>query len=114
VPVRPLGNLRLDDELKILGYPAVGSLSSRAPISLSRGRVSGFEWTDKGTLIKTDAFINSGNSGGAALDSRGRLLGLPTLVVSDGRASLSFIVSTDMVPTEWWDLAGVDWNSTRD
>ncbi len=38
-------------------------------------------------FIQTDASINQGNSGGALVDARGRLIGINTLILTDGRSS---------------------------
>jgi serine protease Do/serine protease DegQ len=38
-------------------------------------------------FIQTDASINQGNSGGALVDAQGRLIGINTLILTDGRSS---------------------------
>jgi S1-C subfamily serine protease len=80
VPV-PLGNaddLEIGDDLSVFGYPGIGSDT----ITLTQGRVSGFveeEGIDyRRAWIKTDASISGGNSGGAAIDADGKLVGVPT------------------------------------
>ncbi len=88
LPSIPLGDsdsLQLGDTLNIFGYPGVGGET----ISLTRGVVSGFETKDiesGGTIrawIKTDAGLDLGNSGGAAINDRGLLVGIPTLIQLD-------------------------------
>ena len=82
VPV-PLGNaddLEIGDELNIFGYPGIGSDT----ITFTEGKVSGF-LEEEGisyhrAWIKTDASISGGNSGGAAVDEEGKLVGVPTQV----------------------------------
>ncbi len=74
----PLGNsasVSIGDEITILGYPGLGGDT----ITLTRGSVSGFVdgW------IKTDAEINHGNSGGAAIDAAGQLVGVPSAGISE-------------------------------
>ncbi len=69
--------LGIGDDLRILGYPEIGGET----ITFTNGSVSGFTaQADIGdrALIKTDATIAGGNSGGAAVDSVGRLIGIPT------------------------------------
>lgn len=73
------GDLETGDELTILGFPGISD--SRA-LSVTRGLVSTFVpdpglGTDRAE-IDTDARIASGNSGGAALDGRGELVGIPS------------------------------------
>jgi S1-C subfamily serine protease len=75
LPVLPIGNsdrLGVGDQLTLLGYPGLGGDT----ITLTRGSVAGF-LPDEG-WIKTDAEISSGNSGGAAIDSSGELVGVPS------------------------------------
>ncbi len=80
LPYLPLGraaDLRLGDELTILGYPGIGGNT----ITLTKGEVAGFiEEAPYGprALIKTTATLAGGNSGGAALNARGELVAVPT------------------------------------
>lgn len=82
--VAPIGDsdaLMPDDELSVWGYPTSLSGSS---ITVTRGIVSGFldeEMAGAGNRwIKTDARIAPGNSGGAAFNQNGELIGIPTRV----------------------------------
>ncbi len=80
LPYLPLGDpadLRLGDELTILGYPGIGGNT----ITLTKGEVAGFiEEAPYGprAYIKTTATLAGGNSGGAALNTRGELVAVPT------------------------------------
>ena len=69
--------LGIGDPLQILGYPEIGGET----ITFTRGTVSGFTAQanigDR-ALIKTDATIAGGNSGGAAVNTEGQLIGIPT------------------------------------
>lgn len=59
------------------GYPEIGGET----ITLTNGTVSGFTaqaGIGERALIKTDATIAGGNSGGAAVDAAGNLVGIPT------------------------------------
>ncbi len=71
----------LGDRIRVLGYPGIGGET----ITFTDGSISGFTQdpaagtVDRG-WIKTDATIAGGNSGGAAIDDDGRLIGVPTQV----------------------------------
>ncbi len=77
VPVGDSDQVEIGDELRILGYPGIGGDT----ITFTNGVVSGFtsqaEVGDR-SWIKTDATIAGGNSGGAAFDTAGQLIGIPT------------------------------------
>ena len=75
VPLRVVSTDEIGQELTVVGYPAIGGDSA----TVSRGILSGYAAYGGIQWIKTDALISGGNSGGAALDSRGRLLGIPTM-----------------------------------
>jgi S1-C subfamily serine protease len=84
LPVVELGDsdqLEIGDELRILGYPGIGGTT----ITYTLGAVSGFtieRGVDGRAWIKTDATIAGGNSGGMGVNSRGELIGIPTIVSS--------------------------------
>ncbi len=74
------------DEVIILGYPGIGS---REGITVTRGIISGFE----GNYYITDAKIDQGNSGGAAILVKNNcLLGIPTYAISGEVESLGRIL----------------------
>ncbi len=67
----------LGDDIRILGYPVIGGET----ITFTNGSVSGFTkqaGIGNRALIKTDATIAAGNSGGIAVDADGRVVGIPT------------------------------------
>ncbi|MCS6774092.1 MAG: serine protease [Anaerolineae bacterium] len=68
--------VNIEDELRIYGYPGIGG----STITFTKGSVSGFdsEGNIRRAWIKTDATIAGGNSGGAALNVDGELVGVPT------------------------------------
>lgn len=80
LPFLSLGDsdaIGIGDPLTVYGYPVIWG----SALSLSSGIVSGFEvdWDNSAKYwIKTDAGISGGNSGGAAIDSNGALIGIPT------------------------------------
>ena len=65
---------KLGDKLTILGYPGLGGSS----ITLTSGDFSGIDTSEQFDYLKTTANMNPGVSGGAALDSNGALVGIPT------------------------------------
>ena len=82
LPYVEIGNsddLRLGDNITIMGYPGIGGQT----ITLTSGKVSGFT-SEAGygnrAFIKTSATIAGGNSGGLATDDANRLVGIPTQV----------------------------------
>lgn len=99
--------VRMGEALTVLGYPTIGGLGNRPTITLTDGRVSGFQDRGFGVLIKTAAEISAGNSGGAVLDGQGRLVGLPTMVAGDETSRLAYIFPVELLPTEWLKLAGL-------
>jgi S1-C subfamily serine protease len=65
------------DDLVIIGYPEKGGFS----VTVSPGTVEGKDILEN--WIKTDARLIHGNSGGAAVNGEGKLIGIPTKVVVD-------------------------------
>ena len=80
LPLLPLGNsdqVNLGDPVHVFGFPAIGSGS----LTYTTGIVSGFlfeEAIDGTAWINTDAVTSGGNSGGAAVNDAGELIGIPT------------------------------------
>lgn len=78
-PTRPPMHLssglpRLGDKITILGYPGLGG----STITLTSGDFSGVDTSEQYDYLKTTANMNPGVSGGAALNSAGELVGIPT------------------------------------
>ena len=99
--------VQLGDPLWIVGYPVLGSSYNRVGMNVSRGVLSGFEPIAGGLTFKTDGSIRSGNSGGAALDAKGRLIGVPTSAVSDGYGVVGFVHPIDLIPLGWRERHGI-------
>jgi hypothetical protein len=80
LPVLPLGSsdaVNLGETVHVFGFPAIGSGS----LTYTIGIVSGFlfeEGVDGTAWINTDAVTSGGNSGGAAVNDAGELIGVPT------------------------------------
>ncbi len=70
---------RLLDDLIIIGFPEKGGTS----VTVNSGVIEGKDVLEN--WIKTDARLIHGNSGGAAVDSEGRLIGIPTKIIVDSR-----------------------------
>lgn len=69
--------IRLLEDLFIIGFPEKGG----STVTVNRGVVEGKDIL--ANWIKTDARVIHGNSGGAAVNSEGRLIGIPTKVLAD-------------------------------
>lgn len=99
VEVVPAGTLRSGDLAFAVGYPL--GLDQ----TLTMGVISGLGRSGLGDAvedyIQTDAAVNSGNSGGPLLDSRGRLIGINTAILSGGfgggNDGIAFAVPTNIM-----------------
>jgi S1-C subfamily serine protease len=77
IEIADTGKIKPLDDLFIIGFPEKGG----STVTVNRGVVEGRDIL--GNWIKTDARIIHGNSGGAAVNSEGKLIGIPTKVVAD-------------------------------
>ena len=99
----------LGDQVQILGYPAAGG----GTITYTQGSVSGFNSLkdDQGKnlpwQIKTDAKINSGNSGGAAFDSQNVFIGVPESVAG-GQGNIGYIISLPVINLFIYETLGTN------
>jgi putative serine protease PepD len=87
LPYLKLGNvgaLQLDQNVTVLGFPGVADSDS---ITVTSGVVSTFvpdplrHVSDPRFELETTARVAHGNSGGAAIDNAGRLIGVPSLAI---------------------------------
>lgn len=78
------------DEITILGYPSIGDDT----ITVTKGIVSGKLEKYGDSWIKTDAVVSYGNSGGAAIDAAGGLVGVTSAAHADLVGSLGYIINT--------------------
>jgi S1-C subfamily serine protease len=87
VPIGDSESVDIGDELHIIGYPGVGGET----INFTSGKVSGFIGEDGNRAgdrwFKTEAALAPGNSGGAAVNSKGEMIGVPTRILSDSRGT---------------------------
>src|SRR5688572_24170660 len=89
--------LQVGDVVLAVGNPfGVGQTVTMGIVSAT-GR-GGFGIVDYEDFIQTDASINPGNSGGALVDAMGRLVGIPTAIVSrsGGSMGIGFAVPIDL------------------
>jgi S1-C subfamily serine protease len=76
IPIGDSDRVRPGEEVTVIGYPTIGGVGD---ITVTRGITAGvITVKDAGLFLKTDAEMNPGNSGGTAVDSSGRLVGVPT------------------------------------
>jgi len=80
----------INDSVIAVGYPGIGSET----ITITKGIVSGKTTKYDRQWLKTDAMISFGNSGGAAIDSAGHVVGITTQTYSDFVGSIGYILST--------------------
>lgn len=84
-------NVKLGEAVRILGYPNV---SGGYSLTITDGIVSSFPGDG---LIMTSAKIDSGNSGGLAIDQSGCRIGIPTAVSQGDYESLGVIISNNLI-----------------
>ncbi len=93
--------LAIGDPLLLVGYPSTGTLGSLVTLHVTRGIVSGFDHAAPGMVLKTDAGITGGNSGGAALDEHGALVGVPTMMVEMASGQAGYVHPWTWMPEAW-------------
>jgi S1-C subfamily serine protease len=71
--------LQLLDEIFIIGFPEKGG----STITVNKGLMEGKDLLED--WIKTDARLIRGNSGGAAVNRDGKLIGIPSRVIADSQ-----------------------------
>ena len=88
--------LRVGDIVFAVGYPLGLEQSLSLGVISGLGRSRSTEGLQN--FIQTDAAINSGNSGGPLLDSKGRLIGINTSILSHsgGSEGVAFSVPTSL------------------
>lgn len=88
-------SLKFGDKIEVIGFPSIGG----STITYTSGDFSGFGSSLDGTqnYIKTDALIEHGNSGGAAYNSSGKFIGIPTMVIPGPLESLGYLLSVNSI-----------------
>lgn len=84
-------SLKLGDTLKIYGYPVT---SGGENLTVTEGIVSSF--ADDRTIL-TSAKIDSGNSGGFAIDANGCNIGIPSAVIQGQYQNFGVIISAAII-----------------
>lgn len=82
------------DKIEVMGFPSIGG----STITYTSGDFSGFGSSSYGTqnYIKATVSINHGNSGGAAYNSKGEFIGMPTFVIQD-ITNINYILSVNSI-----------------
>ncbi len=83
----------------VVGFPTAAEMGV-APneATITSGIISAYKTTDTGwKAVQIDADISSGNSGGPALDSTGRVIGIATFGSTGAAAGYNWLVPTDVV-----------------
>ncbi len=107
--------LEIGDKVTTIGFPEIANTNGRASVTLTQGVLSGFEKSEIGVLMKTDAGISPGSSGGAALDSRWRLIGVPTFesVNPEEVSRMAYIHPITLLPAAWQKMIKQRQNAIR-
>jgi Do/DeqQ family serine protease len=104
LPVVPLGNseaVNVGDVVLALGNPmGVGQTVTMGIIS-AKGRATGLGDGSFEDFLQTDAPINTGNSGGALVNTRGELVGINSQILSPsgGNIGIGFAIPVNMAQT---------------
>lgn len=92
-------NIKTRDEITVLGYPLGGQTISTTTGIVSRIEYTSYVWSSEQLLaIQVDAAINSGNSGGAAIDKNGDLVGIAMMRLTNAD-NISYIVPSVIINT---------------
>lgn len=103
LPLGSIDDLSVGSSIEVIGFPGIvmGSnsflldTSANAEPTFTKGIVSSFKLAkgNKKRLIQTDASINHGNSGGPAISSEGKVVGLATygLTPEEGSGNYNFL-----------------------
>jgi serine protease Do len=94
--------VRVGDPVIAIGNPLEYERSVTAGIVSAKGRKV-YEAEPFEDFIQTDAAINRGNSGGPLLNQRGQVIGVNTVIRSDGRG-ISFAVPSNVVKRVFMQL----------
>ncbi len=109
LPVADSGNLEVGDIVFAIGNPmGIGLTVTKGIISATgRGNLNILGEDAYENFIQTDASINMGNSGGALIDAKGRLVGINTAILSrtGGSIGIGFAIPSTMAHSVLINLA---------
>ncbi len=92
-------NIRVGDVVFAIGNPMqVGLTVTQGIISATNRSIGIYGERGYESFIQTDASINPGNSGGALVDSKGRLIGINSAIISrsGGNIGIGFAIPTNL------------------
>lgn len=91
IPIGNSDNLKILEPITIIGFPGVGG---ETPTAID-DQVAGFSPDDNYNIengwIKTGPVISSGNSGGMAINQKGELIGIPTMIMYNDTDKIGYI-----------------------
>ncbi len=108
IPYGDSDNLKIGEWVLAVGNPFNLTSTVTAGIVSAKGKNLGIikDQYRMESFIQTDAAVNRGNSGGALVDLRGRLIGINTAIISPsgGYAGISFAIPVSIVKKVVSDL----------
>jgi len=103
-PLKLNEDIKTRDEITVLGYPLGGKTISTTTGIISRIEYTNYVWSGEYLLaIQVDAAINSGNSGGAAIDKNGDIVGIAMMRLTNAD-NISYIVPSVIINTFLEDI----------
>jgi S1-C subfamily serine protease len=98
--------VKTGDNVTVLGYPMGGETLSTTKGTISRIEQQNYVWSYERMLaIQIDASVNSGNSGGAAFNDNGKIVGIIMQSYSKSQAdNISYIIPSMIVNTFLEDI----------
>ena len=99
IPIADSDNIEVGDVVFAIGNPMeVGLTVTQGIVSATDRRIGIYGDEGYESFIQTDASINLGNSGGALIDSRGRLIGVNSAIISrtGGSIGIGFAIPSNL------------------
>jgi S1-C subfamily serine protease len=103
-PLKLNEEVKTRDEITVLGYPIGGQTISTTTGIISRIEYTNYVWSGESLLaIQVDAAINSGNSGGPAIDKNNNIVGIAMMSLKNA-SNISYIVPSVIISTFLEDI----------